>query len=443
MIVAIVGCPNVGKSTLFNRLIEDSRAITEATPGVTRDRHYGHVEWNGKHFTVIDTGGYWRMDKGNIFHRKIQDQILSSLEEADLILFLVDGRLDSSGPTPWDQDIASLLRKLNKPLVVGVNKLDTTALWSRHYLFESMGLGEVFPLSALSGSGTGDLLDALVSHIPVLGPEGEGVSTENISPPYIGLVGRPNAGKSSLFNALLGKERSIVHEERGTTRDPVHADYKYYQYHLRFIDTAGIRRKKKMGGAIEVYAILRALRSISRADVCVLVLDATENLSTQDMHILQTAYRQKKGLVIFVNKWDLVEKETNTAKEYAILLRERLGEMSHVPILFGSAKDKQRIYKLVSTLAEIDQTRRKQLKTADLNKFLLEEIRKVPPPSIRGRQLRIKYAMQLSFPPPLSFLLFCNYPQEVPETYKRYLKRTIRTHYNCQGTTITLYFRKK
>ena len=439
-VVAVVGRPNVGKSTLFNRLTEQRDAITEAKPGVTRDRHYGQSVWNGRTFTVIDTGGYWKDEKSEVFQKAIQKQILCSLEEASLVLFLVDCQ---AGLTPWDKDFAELLRRLSKPLMVLANKSDNTDLFWQAPVFESLGLGKVHPIAAIDGSGTGDMLDELVRRLPEHSPASSSNHNEPPNLPKLAIVGRPNAGKSSLLNALLGTERSIVHAQRGTTRDSVHAEYKHFQEHMLLIDTAGIRKKNQYADNIEFYAALRALQAMAEADICLLVVDATVGLSSQDMHILRHAQEQKKGLVLLMNKWDAVEKDSSTSKDYEKELRKRLGELSYVPILFGSALKKQRLHPLVQTVRKVYDQRQQLLKTSVLNDRLLEDIAQSPAPAVRGKHIKIKYITQLKPPPPATFLFFCNHPKDVKSEYKRFLIGRLRKHFGLEGVTVTAYFRKK
>lgn len=432
-ILAIVGRPNVGKSTLFNRLIEQRQAIVDEVEGVTRDRHYGKSDWNGVEFSVIDTGGYVTNSE-DIFEGEIRKQVMLAIDEADVILFLTDVM---SGVTDLDDGVASILRKSNKKVVIGVNKVDNN---SRQYMtadFYSLGLGEVYGLSSINGSGTGDLLDAVVEGFDKTEP----VDEENALP-KIAVVGRPNAGKSSLINALLDEERNIVTDIAGTTRDSINTTYNKFGHEFEIIDTAGLRKKSKVSEDLEFYSVMRAVRSIEDSDVCMLLIDAERGIEAQDVNIFHLIEKNRKGVVVLINKWDLIEKNTHSVKEYTEMIKEKLAPFTDVPILFVSALTKQRVYKAVETAMEVYRNRKHRISTSELNEYLLEAIEAYPPPSLKGKYIQIKYCTQLPTGVP-QFAFYCNLPQYVREAYKRYLENKLRAAYNFTGVPIQIYMRKK
>ena len=432
-IVAIVGRPNVGKSTLFNRLTESRQAIVQETPGVTRDRHYGKCEWNGREFTLIDTGGYVE-GSDDIFEGEIRRQVKLAIDEASLILFVVDVTI---GISHWDEEVAQLLRKGKKKVIMVSNKVDNNERIALSSEFYALGLGEVFSVSSLSGSGTGDLLDEVVKHLE---PEPLVLDTEL---PKIAIVGRPNVGKSSLLNALLGNERTIVTPIAGTTRDTIHTHYTQFNKNILLIDTAGIRKKAKVHEDIEFYSVMRSIKAIEDCDVCMLVIDAPVGLEAQEMAIFRLAEKNRKGLVIVVNKWDLVEeKNTLTTKIYEDALKQKIAPFSDVPIVFTSALTKQRILKAVEIALEVNENRTKKISTSQLNEALQPEIENYPPPSIKGKYVKIKYMQQLPTHAP-TFAFFCNLPQYVNEPYMRYLENKIREHFDFKGVPIQVFMRKK
>ncbi len=431
-ILAIVGRPNVGKSTLFNRLIEQKKAIVDETAGVTRDRHYGKSEWNGVEFSVIDTGGYVT-NSDDIFETEIKKQVMLAIDEADVILFLTDV---TSGITDLDDGVAQILRKSKKKIVLGVNKVDNS---ERVYLaaeFYGLGLGEVFTVSSINGSGTGELLDAIVANFEKK-PE-----KEEDPLPQIAVVGRPNAGKSSLVNALLDEERNIVTDIAGTTRDSINTHYNKFGYEFTIIDTAGLRKKSKVSEDLEFYSVMRAIRSIEESDVCLLLIDAERGIEGQDVNIFHLIEKNRKGVVVLINKWDLVEKDQHSVKEYTKMIKEKLAPFSDVPILFVSALTKQRVFKAIETAMQVYESRKQRIATSKLNEYLLEAIEAFPPPSNKGKYIRIKYVTQLPTPTP-QFVFYCNLPQYVKEPYKRYLENKLREAYNFTGVPIQIYMRQK
>ncbi len=432
-IVAIVGRPNVGKSTLFNRLIKSRQAIIEETAGVTRDRHYGSSDWNGRQFTVIDTGGYV-VGSDDTFEAEIRKQVMLAIDEADLVLFVVDVTV---GMHVLDVEVATLLRRAKPPVLLVANKVDNTARHADAQEFYAMGLGEVFPISAINGSGTGDLLDEVVKKLP------EETDIEEIELPRLAVVGRPNVGKSSLINALLGVDRNIVTDIAGTTRDAIHSRYAGFGMEFMLIDTAGIRKKSKVFENIEFYSVMRAIRAIEHSDVVFLVIDATEGFEGQDLNIMRLVIKSKKGLIILVNKWDLVEKESNTHLEFEKLIKERTAPFTDIPVLFISAINKQRIFKAMEMAKEVFQNRSQQISTSKLNEVMLPIIEATPPPmGSRGKAVKIKYITQLKLATP-QFVFFCNFPDEVKENYKRFLENNLRKNFNFKGVPITLQFREK
>ena len=432
-IVAIVGRPNVGKSTLFNRMVESRQAITDATAGVTRDRHYGKCEWGGLEFSVIDTGGYVT-NSDDIFEGEIRKQVKLAVDEADVILFLTDV---TGGVTDLDDDVAELLRKSRKPVIVGVNKVDNV---DRQYLtgeFYSLGLGEIYAISAVNGSGTGDLLDAIVAKFDRNKPVEEERNLPNIA-----VVGRPNAGKSSFINALLEQDRNIVTDIAGTTRDSINTVYNKFGFEFNIIDTAGLRKKNKVEENLEFYSVMRAIRTIEESDVCFLIIDATLGLESQDLNIFSLIVKNRKGVVILINKWDLIEKEKNTMEEYEAAIKAKLAPFNDVPVLFISALTKQRVFKAVETAMQVYRNRSQKISTAKLNDVMLAAIDNYPPPTVKGKYIRIKYVTQLPTPSP-QFAFFCNLPQYIRDPYRRYLENKMRENFDLQGVPVQIYFREK
>lgn len=432
-IVAIVGRPNVGKSTLFNRLVKARQAIVEETAGVTRDRHYGYSDWNGKYFTVIDTGGYVE-GSDDVFEEEIRKQVALSIDEADVILFLVDAR---EGLHVLDQEVALMLRQSKKRVLLVANKVDNPARIADAAEFYQFGLGEVFTVSAINGSGTGELLDELALHLP-------DKTDEMISDlPHFTVVGRPNVGKSSLINALLGNERNIVTNVAGTTRDSIHTRYNAYGMDFMLVDTAGLRKKGKVYENIEFYSVLRAIRAIEESDVVILMIDAQQGIESQDLNILRLAEKNRKGVVIVVNKWDLIEKETNTHIAYKQVITQRTSPFTDFPLVFTSVVNKQRIYKVLEAAHEVYENRKRRISTSELNEVLLPIIQASPPPAAsRGRYIKIKYITQLKTATP-QFAFFCNHPRDVKDNYKRFLENQLRSRYQFSGVPIQLYFRQK
>ena len=431
-IVSIVGRPNVGKSTLFNRLTESRKAIVDETSGVTRDRHYGVSEWNGKKFSVIDTGGYISKSD-DIFEDEIKKQVIIAIEESDIVLFMVDVETGITGP---DEALARILRKSNKKIIVIVNKVDTHNRQYDASVFYGLGLGEIFTISSINGSGTGDLLDKVVKELTDTAPE------EELLLPRFAIVGRPNVGKSSLVNALLGEERNIVTPISGTTRDTIYSRYNKYNHDFYLVDTAGLRKKGKVREALEFYSIMRSIRAIENSDVCLLLVDAQQGFEAQDMNILSLIHKNRKGVVLLINKWDLVEKETNTTKKIEEAIRQKIAPFQDVPIIFTSALTKLRLQKVLDTAVKVYNNRKQKIPTSKLNKLLLEATKAHHPPSYRGKEIKIKYVTQLPTHAP-SFALFCNYPQHVKEPYKRYIENRLRENFNFTGVPIQVFFRKK
>ena len=432
-IVAIVGRPNVGKSTLFNRMVESRQAITDATAGVTRDRHYGKCEWGGLEFSVIDTGGYVT-NSDDIFEGEIRKQVKLAVDEADVILFLTDV---TGGVTDLDDDVAELLRKSRKPVVIAVNKVDNI---DRQYLtgeFYSLGLGEIYAISAINGSGTGDLLDAIVAKFDRNKPADEARDLPNIA-----VVGRPNAGKSSFINALLEQDRNIVTDIAGTTRDSINTVYNKFGFEFNIIDTAGLRKKNKVEENLEFYSVMRAIRTIEESDVCFLIIDATLGLESQDLNIFSLIVKNRKGVVILINKWDLIEKEKNKMEEYEAAVKAKLAPFNDVPVLFISALTKQRVFKAVETAMQVYRNRQQKIPTAKLNEVMLAAIDNYPPPTVKGKYIRIKYVTQLPTPSP-QFAFFCNLPQYIRDPYRRYLENKMRESFELQGVPVQIYFREK
>ena len=432
-ILAIVGRPNVGKYTLFNRLLERREAIVDSTAGVTRDRHYGKSDWNGVEFTVIDTGGY-DVGSDDIFEEEIRRQVQLAVDEATSIVFMVNVE---EGLTDTDQEIYQLLRKANKPLYVVVNKVDSSKELLPATEFYQLGIEKYYTLSSATGSGTGELLDDIVKDFP---------TTEYVDVfeglPRITIAGRPNVGKSTLTNALLGDERNIVTDIAGTTRDSIETVYNKFGHEFILVDTAGMRKKSKVSEDLEFYSVMRSIRAIENSDVVILMIDATKGWESQDMNIFGIAQKNRKGIVILVNKWDLVEKETNTMKQFENQIREKIALFSDVPILFISALTKQRILKAVETAVEVCENRKKRIKTSKLNEIMLPIIENTPPPALKGKYIKIKYCTQLPTVTP-QFAFFCNLPQYVKEPYKRFIENQLRKNFDFTGVPIEVYFRQK
>lgn len=432
--VAIVGRPNVGKSTFFNRLIGERKAIIDNVSGVTRDRIYGTSEWNGKQFSVIDTGGYVK-GSDDIFEEAIRRQVDIAINEADVIIFLVDV---TTGVTDLDDAVAKILRRSNKKIVLAVNKVDNNQRQLMANEFWSLGFEDTFFLAAISGSGSGEILDRVAELIP---DEPIDDSEERI--PRITILGQPNVGKSSFTNALLGEERNIVTDIAGTTRDSIHTVYDKYDKHFLLIDTAGIRKKAKVHEDLEFYSVIRAFKSIDEADVCILMLDATLGIESQDMSILGTIVEKRKGIIVVVNKWDLYKnKETNTAKDFEDKLKRKMAPFKDVPVIFTSVLEKQRIMQTIDLALEVYKNRTQRIKTSALNNLMLKAIERTPPPSDRGRFIQIKYVTQLPIHYP-AFAFFCNHPKHVKASYKGYLENTLRSNFNLTGVPISIFFREK
>ena len=433
-LVAIVGRPNVGKSTLFNRLVGMRQAIVDSTAGVTRDRHYGKCEWCGSEFSVVDTGG-WSSGSDDAFEEEIRKQVVIAIEEADLVLFMVEA---ATGITDYDAEIADLLRRQKKPVVLCVNKVDSGEKMYDSYQFYSLGLGEVWSISAANGSGTGDLLDEIVRQLP----EDKAEEDPHKGLPHIAIVGKPNVGKSSLTNALLGEERNIVTPVAGTTRDSISTYYNKFGHEFMIVDTAGMRRKNRVNEDLEFYSVMRSIRAIENADVCVLMIDATTGMEAQDMSIFNLIQRNRKGCVIVVNKWDLFEKGSNTMNEYTRALKARIAPFDDVPIIFTSVINKQRILNVLDEVAHVYDNFSRKVTTSALNEAMLPEIENYPPPAWKGKYVKIKYVTQLPtrFP---AFAFFCNLPQYVKDPYKRFLENKLRGHFDLLGCPVQIYIRQK
>ena len=432
-LVAIVGRPNVGKSTLFNRLVGQRQAIVDETAGTTRDRHYGKTDWNGKEFSIIDTGGY-AVNTDDIFEEEIRRQVLLAIDEADLILFMVEVK---TGITDLDMMMADVLRRSEKKVLVVCNKVDNYDLIYQSHEFYSLGLGDVFCISSMSGSGTGDLMDEILKNLP---QDAKAEEMEDL--PRITIVGRPNVGKSSMTNALLGEERNIVTNIAGTTRDSIHTRYNKYGMDFYLVDTAGMRKKGKEMEDLEFYSVMRSIRAIENSDVCILMLDAQQGLESQDLNIHNLIVRNRKGCVIVVNKWDLIEKESNTMKEWKEFLEKKLAPFNDIPIIFTSVLNKQRILEVLQQAIRVYNSRRRRIPTSELNDFILHVIEDYPPASTKGKYIRIKYATQLPTPTP-QFAFFVNLPQYIKENYRRYLENKIRDQWDFSGVPIQIYFRQK
>jgi GTP-binding protein len=431
-IVAIVGRPNVGKSTLFNRLIDSREAIVDEISGVTRDRNYGMSHWNGIDFSVIDTGGYVQNSE-DIFEEEINKQVLLAIEESDLILFMVDV---TCGIHDLDTSVASLLRRIDKKVMVVVNKVDNGERLLDATEFYNLGLGDYFALSSINGSGTGELLDEVVKNLPVEEP---GLIPDL---PRIAIVGRPNVGKSSLINSLLGEERNIVTPVAGTTRDSIYTRYNKFQHDFLLVDTAGLRKKGKVSEDIEFYSVMRAVKTIENSDICLLLIDATRGIEAQDLNIMSLIQKNNKGMIVLVNKWDLIEKENNTTIIFEKEIREKTAPFIDYPILFISAINKQRILKVLELVEQVNQNRNRKISTSELNEVMLQVVKNNPPPALKGKYVKIKYVTQLPIYTP-AFAFFCNLPQYVKEPYKRYLENRMREKFEFTGVPIRIFFRKK
>ncbi|MBV9962322.1 MAG: ribosome biogenesis GTPase Der [Parafilimonas sp.] len=434
--VAITGRPNVGKSTLFNRLLEQRKAIVDNISGVTRDRQYGVADWNGKTFNVIDTGGFVP-DSEDIFESEIRKQVKIAIEEANAIIFMTDV---STGITTLDESMAEILRRSTKPVFLAVNKVDNAERQLEATEFYSLGFDAIFFVSSMSGSGSGELLDAIAALIPEEENTEEATQEEEL--PRFAIIGQPNVGKSSLLNALVGKERTIVSDIAGTTRDTIHTHYNLFQKDFILIDTAGLRKKNKEKDDLEFYSVIRAVKAMDEADVCLLVLDAEKGITAQDVNIFSLATRKGKGVVLLVNKWDLVEKSTNTAKEYEKQLKEKIAPFTDVPVLFISAKEKTRIFKVIEIALEVYENRKRRIATSKLNDVMLKAVEAYHAPVVRGHAVKIKYIMQLPTAVP-SFAFFTNYPDDIKTPYKNYLENQLRAAFNFKGVPVRIFFRKK
>jgi GTP-binding protein len=431
-IVAIVGRPNVGKSTLFNRLTETREAIVDEISGVTRDRNYGKSDWNGREFSVVDTGGYV-IKSGDVFETEIRKQVLAAIEEADIIIFMVDVE---NGITIMDVAVAELLRKIKKPVFPVVNKVDNTDRYYDIHEFHKLGLGRIYPVSSMTGSGTGDLLDDVVKAF---------TKDDNLEEPDIprfAIVGRPNVGKSTLLNTLTGTERTVVTPVPGTTRDSILTRYTKFNHDFYLIDTAGLRKKDKVHENLEFYSVLRAIRSIETSDVCMLMLDATLGIEAQDINIFRLILRNRKGVVVLVNKWDLIEKNTRTTEEFTKEIKAKTAPFQDYPLIFVSAINKQRIFRVLEEAVTVYNNRLRKIPTNKLNKIMLDAIEKSPPPTVKGKHIKIKFVTQLPTHAP-SFAFFANLPQYIKEPYKRYLENRMREHFTFTGVPIQIFFRKK
>lgn len=434
-IVAIIGRPNVGKSTLFNRITESRDAIVDEMAGVTRDRHYGKGEWCGKEFTIIDTGGY-AIGSDDEFEEEIRNQVLIAMDEADILLFVVDVTM---GLTDLDETVAGLVRKSRKPVFLVVNKVDNHERRHDATEFYSLGLGDLYCISSINGSGTGELLDALTEHIPAESEEEENIDNDV---PRIAVVGRPNVGKSSFVNALLGKERNIVTPIAGTTRDTIHTRYKAFGHDFYLVDTAGLRKKGKVRDGVEFYSVMRTVKAIEHCDVCILMIDAKDGVEAQDMNILWLALKNNRGVVIVVNKWDTIEKDTHTTKKFEEAILNKIAPFRDVPIIFTSVTEKQRLLKAIETAVMVHENRKRSIPTRQLNDVLLPIIENYPPPAVKGKYLKIKYITQIKLAYP-AFAFFCNLPQYFKEPYRRFLENKLRENFDFKGVPITIFFRQK
>ncbi len=436
-LVAIVGRPNVGKSTLFNRLTQSRTAIVDDTAGTTRDRQYGKVDWNGKEFSIVDTGG-WVVNSDDVFEAEINKQVALAIEQADEILFVVDAM---NGVTDLDDHVAEILRKSRKPVILVTNKVDSNDWLYNVPEFYKLGLGDPYSVSAVSGFGTGDLLDEVVKNLPEKDYDEE-EQLDDI--PKFAIVGRPNAGKSSIINAFIGEERNIVTDIAGTTRDSVYTRYDKFGFDFYLVDTAGIRRKNKVNEDIEYYSVIRSIRAIEASDVCILMVDATRGIENQDLNIFSLIQKNKKGLVVCVNKWDLVQDKSQEAiKTFENAIRKRFAPFVDFPIIFTSALTKQRIYKVLETAKDVYNNRHRSVSTSELNRVMQEDITAYPPPANKGKYVKIKYITMLKEARVPSFVFFCNLPQWVKEPYRRYLENKIREHWNFSGTPINVFMREK
>lgn len=430
-IIAIVGRPNVGKSTLYNRLTESRKAIVDDVSGVTRDRHYGQAEWIGKNFTVIDTGGYVHGSE-DIYEAAIREQVLIAIDEASVIVFMVDVK---TGITDLDDDVAKLLRRSKKPVFLVINKVDNTANYNDTHVFHSLGLGELYPISSITGSGTGDLLDEIVKHF-------EDKPEEEDELPKYAIVGRPNVGKSSLINALIGVQRNIVTPIAGTTRDSIKIHYNQFGHEFTLIDTAGLRRKAKVKENIEFYSVMRTIKALEEADVVILMLDATEGVEAQDINIFHLAEKNNKGVVVLVNKWDLIEKDHKTTKVFEEMIRSKSAPFTDYPIVFISVIEKQRIFQAIEAASKVYKNKTKKISTSKLNDVMLPIIENYPPPAIKGKYIKIKYITQVGGRSPV-FVFFCNLPQYVKEPYRRFVENKLRENFDFEGVPVQVFFRQK
>jgi GTP-binding protein len=445
--VAIVGRPNVGKSTLFNRLLEQRKAIVDDVSGVTRDRQYGIADWNGKTFNLIDTGGFVARSE-DIFEKEIRKQVQIALDEADLLLFVCD---TVTGITDQDEDMSHILRRSSKPVLLVVNKVDNAQRSLEATEFYSLGFDKTFFISSISGSGTGELLDEVASYIPEQPKETEIEYDEEGNPvekevteepiPKFAIIGQPNAGKSTLLNALIGQERTIVSDIPGTTRDTIHTYYKQFGKEFVLIDTAGLRKKKNVQEDLEFYSVIRAIRAMDEADVCIQLIDATKGVTAQDVSIFSLATRKGKGIVLLINKWDLVEKETNTARDYEKEIKQKIAPFTDVPVIFISASEKQRIFQAMEKALDVYDNRRQRVVTSKLNDIMHKEIERYPPPMTRGHAVKIKYIVQLPTQVP-SFVFYANYPDAIKDPYRNFLENKLRSHFNFNGVPVRIYFRK-
>jgi len=434
--IAIVGRPNVGKSTFFNRMLEQRKAIVDDISGVTRDRQYGISEWNGKTFNVVDTGGF--VPQGSdVFEKEIRKQVLIAIEEAHAIVFVTDV---TTGITDLDSAMANLLRRTSKPVYLMVNKVDNHQRSLEATEFYGLGFENIFFVSSITGSGTGEILDAITANIP----DDEAVVDETAEIPKFAIIGQPNVGKSSLLNSLIGTERTIVSDVAGTTRDTIHTRYKLFQKDFILIDTAGLRRKTKVHENLEFYSVIRAIRAMDEADVCLLVLDATQDITAQDLSIFSLASRKGKGIVILINKWDLVEeKQTNTARDFENAVKKRIAPFTDVPVIFISAMEKTRIFQSIEKALEVYENKKRRIPTAELNEVMQEALKSYQPPVVRGNPVRIKYVMQLPNTAVPSFAFYANYPDDIKEPYRNYLENKLRENFNFNGVPVRIYFRKK
>ena len=431
-ILSLVGRPNVGKSTFFNRLTQTREAIVDSVAGVTRDRNYGKADWNGYEFSVIDTGGYV-VGSDDIFESEIRKQAALAIDESNVIVLMVDGR---EGLTPLDREVTDILRRSKKPFYLAVNKIDSPANYLDYTEFYELGIENIFPISAVSGSGSGELLDEVVKHFTLIEEEDlDGI-------PKIAIVGKPNVGKSSLINTLLGYERNIVTPIAGTTRDSIYTRYNAFGFDFHLIDTAGLRKKRKVEENLEFYSVMRTVRAIENCDIAILMADSSEGFDAQDVNIFSLAARNRKGIVLVMNKWDLIEKDNHTHKKYETLVKERIAPFSDVPVIFTSVTQKQRIHKVLDTAIQVYKNRSKKVSTHELNEVMLPIIKQTPPPIVKDKMVKIKYITQLPTPFP-AFVFFCNLPQYVNDSYKRFIENRLRENWDFHGVPVEIYFRKK